>query len=87
MKIRDGYVIRKIGIDYYAIALSEIGKEERGMMRLNNVGAFLWNLMTCEISIDALVSALCAEYDVSPEVAKRDVCAFVDKLAEAGIVD
>ena len=88
MKIKSGFVIQKVGASYLAVATGERAKEFRALVRLNGTGAFLWELLSSGDRDDAaLLAALLEDYDVTEEVAKRDIEAFKKTLAEAGILD
>jgi hypothetical protein len=52
---------------------------------LNETGSFLWPRLAASSEED-LVSALLAEFDVTPEAARRDVNAFLQQLRERGFV-
>ena len=57
------------------------------LMTLNDTGVLLWEKMKDDISIDDLARELCAEYDVSLDVAMKDVKLFIEKLESAGLLD
>lgn len=42
MKIREGYVINRLGDGYVVVTVGEACKDFNGLIRLNNAGAFLW---------------------------------------------
>lgn len=85
LKIKDGYVMQKIGDTNYAVYA---GSESNmpSMLSLNEVGALLFSRMLEGCEREALVSALLDEYEVSREVAERDVSAFAEKLEGAGML-
>jgi hypothetical protein len=57
------------------------------MVRLNETGAFLWKaLAERDMTEEELVDAILAEYDVSREIASRDVHRVVETLCENGII-
>ena len=68
MKIKKGFVVRKVGGDTVAVPVGEMSKKFRGMINLNVTGAFLWNFYTSEHTVDEGVAALTAEYDVAEEI-------------------
>lgn len=82
MKIKDGYIVRKIGAKFYAVSVSQVSNGG-GMIALNETGAFLWKLMQSDTDTDALTAALTAEYEIDAGTAKRDIDAFVGMLKEA----
>ncbi len=57
--------------------LHEVGEE---------TGNFLWGQLSRERTISELVSSLCEEFDVDPEIAEADVREFVDLLERKGLV-
>ena len=86
MQIKKDFTIQKVGKSYVAVAVGETSKTFHGMVRLNETGAFLWNLLSEKDCGEAdLVEALLKEYDVSREIAERDVHAVVESLAKSGI--
>ena len=87
MKIKDGFILRKVSDAYVVIATGEAAASFNGMISLNETGALLWEKLTegCD-SKKALVDALLAEYDVDEALASRDVDGFVAKVEAAGIL-
>ena len=83
MKIKDGFILRKVGIQYVVAATGKASEGFNGMMRLNETGAFAFRLLQEGISEEALVRRVTEEYDVPPEAAQRDLEAFLKKLKEA----
>lgn len=88
MKIRDGFVLRKVSEAYVVIAVGEAATKFNGMISLNETGAFIWEKLEkgCESKKD-LVDAILAEYDVSEELVTKDVDAFVSKIEAAGVLE
>jgi len=83
MLINQDFTIQKVGGSYLAVPVGETSKHFHGMIRLNETGAFLWKLMAEKDCTEAdLVDALLAEYEVSREIAERDVHAVVELLKE-----
>jgi hypothetical protein len=88
MKIKEGFVLRKVSDANVVIATGKAALEFNGMITLNSTGVFLWEELQkgCE-SKDKLAERLLKEYDVSPEIAKKDVYAFVEKLEKENILE
>ena len=57
-----------------------------GMITMNATGAYIWELLEQEQTIESLVAALTARYDVDEETARADVEAFVDRLQTTGAI-
>jgi hypothetical protein len=53
---------------------------------LNEVGSTIWALLDGRTSLDRIVAAVCDQYEVAPEEARRDVTDLIDSLAAAGLI-
>lgn len=53
---------------------------------LNEIGSRVWQLIDEPTAIARIVSAICEEYDVAPDQARRDVFEFLTELEQAGLV-
>ena len=81
MQIKKDFTIQKVGASYVAVAVGETSKTFHGMVRLNETGAFLWNLMAeKDCTEDELVDAVLAEYEVDRETVTADVRRIVESL-------
>ena len=60
---------------------------ERWVHLLNDVGAEVWNRLAAETTVAELAAHLCAEFDVAPEDARRDVEEFILVLEKKGLVE
>ncbi len=87
MKIKKGFVIRKVGEESLVVPVGAMSKTFHGMIKLNATGEFLWNFYTAEHSIDDGVEALLGVFDVEEELARTDVTRFVNTLLENGFAD
>ena len=87
MKIKKGFILRKMGDQHLVVAVGEAAKKFKGMMRLNETSAFLWEQLSDHTTIDALVEKLLSEYDTDPDTARADVTAFVAKLKSSNLLD
>jgi hypothetical protein len=54
---------------------------------LNDVGTRIWELLAEPITLDDLVAALTAEYEVNTETARREVERFLVALRERDLLD
>ena len=88
MKIKKGFVLEKVGDSYLSCATGKLAKEFSGFVRLNETGAFLWNILASgDVTKEQIVEKMTAEYDVSEEIALRDVESFVLNLQKNGILE
>lgn len=87
MKIKEGFILRKVGIQYVVAATGKASEHFNGMMRLNESGAFAFRLMQQGITEEELTIRLMEEYEVSEETARKDVAAFTAALREADALE
>ena len=83
MKIKNGFILRKVGKQYVAAATGEASKNFNGMMRLNEEAAFAFGLLKNDITEEQLIAALVEKYDADPEETRADVANFLATLREA----
>ena len=87
MKIKEGFILRRVGIQYVVAATGKASEDFNGMMRLNESGAFAFRLLQEGVTEEELVTRIVAEYDVSEEAARADVNRFLARLQEADALE
>lgn len=83
MRIKDGFIMRKVGRQYVVAATGEASRNFNGMIRLNEEAAFAFGLLQTGITEEELVTALVQKYSSDPAETRADVTAFLEKLKEA----
>lgn len=86
MRIEKEFVLREIAGDYIIIPTGSTVLDFNGLITVNEVGVTLWNMLQEEVTMDELVAGILAEYDVSEEVARKDIQEFLDTLTQNGIL-
>lgn len=69
-----------------ADSLALLDMETGTYFSLNQAGVFIWKRISDKYSVNAIVDALCEEYDVSREVAQHDCGRLIDDLVSQGIL-
>ena len=87
MRVQDEFVLREIAGDYVIIPTGKTVLKFNGLITVNEVGAFLWNMLQKEVSLDDLVKGVLDEYDVDAEVAKEDIQDALSQSKEGGILE
>ena len=87
MKIKSGFVVRKVGGESVVVPVGEMSKKFHGMINLNETGAFLWKFFTEEHTVDEGVQALLNEYEVEESLARTDVETFVKTIVDNGFAE
>lgn len=86
MKIREGFVVRRVMGQAMAIALGEASRTFNGMVKLNDTAADLWTWLSEDTTEDALVARLQEAYEVDEATAKESVHEFVENLRKEGLL-
>ena len=87
MKIKDGYILETIGEQKMVVSLDLSQDKFSGMIKLNNVAAYLWELLENETDEASLLKAVTEKYDVSEELAAKDIAVFLENLDKNGILE
>ena len=84
MKIKDGYLLRKVADSYVALS---VGAENEGrVVRMNGTGAFIWGLLADEHTEEAIVDALVQKYGIDVETAKKAATDFIEMLRKEDLL-
>ena len=87
MKIKDGFILQRVGSSYLAVAVGDRADSFKAMIRLNDTGAFLWGLLTEDKGREEAIELFMNEYEIPRELAEADFDAFCLKLTEGGLLD
>ena len=73
MKIKEGFIIKKLGIGYIVVTVGDASKDFNGVIRLNETGAFLWqSIQDGADSREKLIQAMLDRYeDLNQETAEK----------------
>ena len=85
MKIKEGYIIRKLGIGYIVVTVGDASDDFNGLIRLNEPGAFLWqSIMDGMDTKQKLVDAMVRRYDgLDEKTAEKDLDEFLETVSFA----
>lgn len=87
MKIKEGFILRKIMGNYVVVAVGEASKSFRGMITLNETAADIWNLLEKGCEETDIYDALLEKYDVDRDRLTEDVKNILATLKDQGILD
>ena len=87
MQIKKELIKREIAGDTILVPVGRTVLDSNGLFALNEVGAFIWDLLPRVDSPEEICKAILAEYEVSFEEASRDVAEFLGKLRQMNIID
>lgn len=81
MKIKEGFIVRQMAGTNVAVPSGDVMDLDM-MITLNDTGCFLWEQLQEEKSVDELVSAVLANYEVDEATARDYIVKFTDRLKE-----
>ena len=87
MKIKKGFMLRKVAEKNVVVPIGQASVDFNGIINLNDTGAFLWGILAKGCTYDELVTSLLAEYDVAEDIAKRDIDAFLKTARDADVIE
>lgn len=87
MKLKEGFIFRKIAGDNVVVPIGQQISEFNGLIKLNDSGAFLWNILKEGSSKEELVDKLQEEYEVDRDFAENDVEKFIQILKERDMLE
>lgn len=87
MKIKEGFVLRKVADEFIVMPTGENIAKFEGAVALNDVSAFVFEKLSNPVSKEDLVIALCDEYEVDVQIARQDIDSLISKFEEMGIIE
>ena len=87
MKIKNGLVVREIAGQSVVVALGEASKSFNGIIKLNETGRIIWDMLTKGAEKSDIVGAILADYEIDRATVENDVDVFVATLKENNILE
>ena len=87
MKIKDGFITRKIGDVNYAVSFDESSPIGNGMIKLSESAFFIWQMLEEGADEAQILASMKENFQADEEVLRRDIAAFIAKLGELGIIE
>lgn len=87
MKIRSGYMLRKVIDTYVIMGIGSDNYVPNRIMSLNETGVVLWELLEKGADKKDLVDRLLSEYEVDAATADKDVDEFISHLREKDLIE
>jgi len=84
VQIKEGFILRELGGENFAVPVGNLVNRFRGMIRLNETGAFYWKELEKGISKADLIRKMLDRYDgLTEETATKDLNEFLASIAFA----
>ena len=86
MKLKDGFVLRKVADTYVVVAVGAEAKKHNVMITLNETGALLWEKLSEGTDKKGLCDAILEIYDIDEATASADVDKFLEKVTAQQLI-
>ena len=86
MKLKQDFVLREVAGEYIVIPVSALDDAFKGIMTLNETGAFIWKAIEAGKEKEEIIESLLEEYEVDKDHASRNVDDFCEQLEKLGIL-
>lgn len=86
MIIKKELIKREIAGDTILVPVGKTVYDSNGLFVLNELGAFIWDMLPRVESPGEICKAVLEEYDVAEEEAARDIDEFLNKLKQMEII-
>ncbi len=80
------FVEKGIGNEKVLVPLTDNVADMNHVLTLNEVGTFLYDQIDGVKSVDNILSLLLSEYEVTQDVAKKDIEQFINNTVNRGII-
>lgn len=87
MKIKQGFVLRKVMDNFVVVAVGDASKSFRGMIKLNATAADVWQLLENGCSEEQICDTMLEKYDVERERLAFDVKAILSQFDKHGFLE
>lgn len=80
MKENQNFILREIAGEFMLIPVGAAAEKFNGLITLNETGAILFKALSQDVTLEALVDAVTAEYDIDRNTATADAEEFLQYL-------
>jgi len=87
MKIKEGFVLRRVLDEAIVIASGKASHDFHGMVKLNDSAADIWEWISEGVSESDIAARLAEKYELSEEKAKADTASMISQMTEAGLLE
>ena len=86
MIIKKELIKRQIAGDTILVPVGKTVYDSNGLFVLNELGAFIWDMLPQTESEEEICAAIRAEYEISSEDVAKDTAEFLNRLREMEII-
>ena len=87
MKIKEGFVLRRVLDEAVVVAVGKASREFHGMVKLNDSGADIWQWVSEGKTEEETALCLAEKYELAQEKARADVKSMLSQMLAAGLME
>ena len=87
MKIKEGFITKKVAGDVIVIPAEQALVDFKAIITLNETGAYLWEFLKEDTSKEKLLENMLKEYDADEKILSADIDEFLSVLEEKGLLE
>ena len=88
MKLKYNFVTNKVADKIVAVAVGEDADKFGGFIKMNDTGAYIFNMLKNDVTEDEIAAAMEKEYEgVSSAELLKTVKEFIGKLKESDVIE
>lgn len=88
MKLKYNFVTNKVADRIVAVAVGDDAQKFNGFIKMNDTGAFIFNMLRNDVTVDEIADAMKKEYEgVSEDELRLTVSRFIDNLRESDVLE
>lgn len=88
MKLKYNFVTNEVADKIVAVAVGDDLSEFNGFIKMNETGAYIFNMLKNDVTVDEIVTAMQKDYDDATEAEIREtVEEFIGELKKAEVLE
>ena len=88
MKLKYNFVTNEVADKIVAVAVGDDLQQFNGFIKMNDIGAYIFNMLKNDVTEDEIVSAMQKDYeDATEEEIREAVKEFTDKLRASDVIE
>lgn len=87
MKIKDGYILKKVAGENIVIATGEARLSFNGIITFNEVGAEVFARLDGAHTLSQIVDEIASAYNAPREVIEADINKLIEKMKNHGLLE
>lgn len=88
MKLKYNFVTNEVADKIVAVAVGEDMDKFNGFIKMNNIGAYIFNMLKEDVTVDDIVEAMKKDFtDATEQEIRETVEGFVAELKKSEVID